>query len=238
MTFQEAAALTIFVVVVMAVLGLVLYPLHIPIPRTRHKFQLHYSYVPVLGVLLMLACQGLSGQDFVRGIVGEQHIQPYGILILFMALAYMSASLDMTGVFAWLALRITIQSRGRGRLLFILYFVLSGIVTTFTSNDVSIMTLTPIIYYFASATSADPIPFLTAEFTSANIWSMALFIGNPTNIIVASAVGMSFLDYSKWMLLPTLGKDMHSSQNMHRIATINETTPSPVTAMPPAAWAA
>lgn len=64
----------------------------------------------------------------------------------------------------------------------------------------------PIIYYFAVATSVDPIPFLTAEFTAANIWSMLLFVGNPTNIIVALAFQMSFADYSKWMALPTLGE--------------------------------
>jgi hypothetical protein len=37
--------------------------------------------------------------------------------------------------------------------------------------------LQPIIYYFALATDADPIPFLTAMFTAANIWSMLLFVG-------------------------------------------------------------
>jgi Na+/H+ antiporter NhaD/arsenite permease-like protein len=39
------------------------------------------------------------------------------------------------------------------------------------------LALQPIIYYFALATGADPIPFLTAEFTAANIWSMLLFVG-------------------------------------------------------------
>ena len=33
---------------------------------------------------------------------------------------------------------------------------------------------------------------------------MALYIGNPTNIIVAQAYGLSFLKYSKWMVLPTI----------------------------------
>lgn len=48
-------------------------------------------------------------------------------------------------------------------------------------------------------------PYLLAEFAAANLWSMALFVGNPTNIIVAQAYKMSFVGYSKWMLLPTLG---------------------------------
>ena len=71
--------------------------------------------------------------------------------ILFMALAYIGSSLDATGVFAWLALKLTYASRSNGRVLFLLYYVLSACITALMSNDVSIITLTPIICYFANA---------------------------------------------------------------------------------------
>ncbi len=83
----------------------------------------------------------------------------------------------MTGLFAWLALKITYASGGRGHALFFAYFALSSVTTVFTSNDVSIMTLTPIICYFSRATCVDPVPYLIAEFAAANLWSMLLFIG-------------------------------------------------------------
>ncbi|WIA38186.1 hypothetical protein OEZ86_001535 [Tetradesmus obliquus] len=153
----------------------------------------------------MLATGSLNGRTLAAGIVGDATLKPYGILILFMALAYISTSLDMTGCFGWLALHITRRSKGNGRLLFLLYFAVSSIITVFTSNDIAIMTLTPIIYYFSAATGTDAVPYLTAMFTAANIWSMLLFVGNPTNIIVAVAYQMSFGDYSRWMALPTLG---------------------------------
>ena len=51
-------------------------------------------------------------------------------------------------------------------------------LTIFCSNDVSIMSLTPIILYCTTATATDPLPFLVAEFTAANIWSMLLYFGN------------------------------------------------------------
>jgi Na+/H+ antiporter NhaD/arsenite permease-like protein len=40
------------------------------------------------------------------------------------------------------ALHITRRSKGNGRLLFLLYFAVSSIITVFTSNDIAIMTLT------------------------------------------------------------------------------------------------
>ena len=54
-----------------------------------------------------------------------------------------------------------------------------------TSNDIVILTLTPIIAYFCKYTGSDPLPFLFVQFFSSNIWSIILIIGNPTNIIVA-----------------------------------------------------
>ena len=75
----------------------------------------------------------------------------------------------------------------------------------FGKNDVTILTLTPIIYYFSKATGCSARPFVISEFFAANVWSMALLIGNPTNILVAQAIRLSFIDYSKWMLLPTAG---------------------------------
>jgi Na+/H+ antiporter NhaD/arsenite permease-like protein len=46
--------------------------------------------------------------------------------------------------------------------------------------------------------------FTMSEFVAANTWSMVLLIGNPTNIIVGLAVGISFIDYFKVMILPSM----------------------------------
>jgi hypothetical protein len=40
------------------------------------------------------------------------------------------------------------------------------------------------------------------QFFAANILGMVLYVGNPTNIIVAEANRLSFLGYSAWMALP------------------------------------
>lgn len=140
------------------------------------------------------------------------------------------------------------------------YFLLASVLTVLTSNDVVILTLTPIVIHFAKVTKTDPAPLLFLEFYAANTWSMALLIGcaattapictanvaalcltssseasldivivcragractiipswlptrrfcaprrNPTNIIISEAVDLSFLAFSKWSLLPTLG---------------------------------
>lgn len=47
------------------------------------------------------------------------------------------------------------------------------------------------------------------EYAAGNIFGALLYVGNPTNIIVAQAYDMSFLGFSKIMTLPTLGESCH-----------------------------
>ena len=56
----------------------------------------------------------------------------------------------------------------------------------------------------AKNTKINPLPFLISEFVAANTWSMALIIGNPTNIYLSGAFNITFLDYFTKMILPTL----------------------------------
>jgi arsenical pump membrane protein len=121
-----------------------------------------------------------------------------------MSLAYIAVSLDSTGFFEYAAIRIIQRSGGSGRKLFIYFYLLSSVITLFTSNDIVILTLTPIIFYFGKHARMNVIPLLIAEFFAANIWSMFLLVGNPTNIIVGLAHGISYLEYAYWMLLPTV----------------------------------
>jgi hypothetical protein len=66
---------------------------------------------------------------------GDDAIQPYAILVLFFSLAYMALSLDQTGAFSWLALKMT-RAAASGPRLFALHTLLAGAVTVATSNDV------------------------------------------------------------------------------------------------------
>ncbi|MGB9841337.1 MAG: SLC13 family permease [Candidatus Bathyarchaeales archaeon] len=174
------------------------------VPFINREFKVDYGTAPILGVIILMATLSINQESIINGIVGNSAIQPYAILILFMSLAYICISLDSTGLFAYLAVRANRAAGNSGRKLFLYFFLLSSFLTMFTSNDIVILTITPIIYYFAKNTKTDPVPFLVAQFFAANIWSVALYTGNPTNIIVAQAYNLSFIEYSKWMVLPTI----------------------------------
>jgi arsenical pump membrane protein len=66
------------------------------------------------------------------------------------------------------------------------------------------LTFTPFIYYFTKHAKIDPVPYLIGEFFAANTWSIMLYIGNSTNIVLATVFQIDFLEYFKWMFLPTI----------------------------------
>jgi Na+/H+ antiporter NhaD/arsenite permease-like protein len=167
---------------------------------------LDYGTAPPLGVILLLVTTSIGSEELIRGILGSDTQQPYSIFILFFTLAYICISLDLTGVFEWIAGRVAqrAQSSASNVRLFIYFTLLSAVLTLFTSNDIVILTLTPTLISYCNMKGLDPEPYLMSCFIAANCWSAALYIGNPTNIIVADAFRLTFTEYSEWMMLPAV----------------------------------
>ena len=150
---------------------------------------------------------GLGVVDFETlrlGILGNGQLRPWEIIVIFFTVAYISISLDVTGILDFLAYKIVRKAKGSGHKLFLFFYLFACVLTVFTSNDIVILTLTPLILYLRKHAKINIIPLLFAEFFGANTASMLLYIGNPTNIIVGNALGLGFLEYTKVMWLPTL----------------------------------
>jgi arsenical pump membrane protein len=168
-------------------------------------FPLDMGTVPIFILILLFCFTTLNWEIFVKGIIGDDFIKPYSIIILFMSLSYVCISLDRTGIFEFLAHWIIKKCNSRGHLIWFGLCAFSSVLTIFTSNDIVILTLTPITCYMKkNSKNFNPIPFVISQFFLANIWSMALVVGNPTNVIVAEAYKMNFLIYFLWMALPAL----------------------------------
>jgi len=200
------APLVIFILVIIAVIACAVIEPHLPIPFTspRKYLLIDHAYPPIIGILILWIAQQTNWTTIWYGIRGEGGVEPYSILILFNALAYVAICVDQTGVFAYFAIKISQKAGTNGYRLFLYLYLFTAGMTVLTNNDVSILTLTPIIYYTCVCIGQDPIPYLLAEYYAANIWSMTLFVGSPTNIIVVQAEDLTFFEYLNWMLLPSI----------------------------------
>ncbi len=163
-----------------------------------------YWIVTLLGAVVLLV-SGLGDIKTVgKALIADTAINPVKILVLFLCMTILSIFLDELGFFRYLA-SATLKRAKTGQMkLFLYLYLIVSVLTVFTSNDIIILSFTPFICYFAKNAKINPIPYLAAEFVAANTWSMALIIGNPTNIYLATANGINFISYLKTMILPTL----------------------------------
>lgn len=174
-------------------------------PLRIGKFKLDSYCLAVLAGALILMLSGQVRPDkILKEISADTAVNPIKILVLFISMTVLSVFLDEVGFFRCLAAKTLRRAGGSQMKLFVYLYIIVSVLTVFTSNDIIILTFTPFICYFAQSADIRPVPYLIAEFIAANTWSMALIIGNPTNIYLASSAGIRFFDYLKVMLLPTL----------------------------------
>ncbi|GFZ46418.1 hypothetical protein JCM24511_04665 [Saitozyma sp. JCM 24511] len=171
----------------------------------RWHLPIDLATAPVIGVLLLLASTCIPGSVVRDGIVGTGGVRPYDIMTLFISFAYISLSLDCTGLLRYLAFTVASRSAASGRLLystFFLFWVIAGLIV---GNDPLILSGTPFLVYFTShAAIAPPTAFLFTQFQAANLVSALLVSSNPTNLVLTQAFGVSFLSYSAWLAVPTI----------------------------------
>ncbi|MFA5103103.1 MAG: SLC13 family permease [Candidatus Thermoplasmatota archaeon] len=203
--YAKLAVEIIFLVSILLTISLILRRRYLHLRLGMRNIRIDtYFFGVLLGPILIVLFGILNVSQILTGLGGVGSLNPFGILVLFLSMVFMSIFLDITGFFEYCA-RVALQhAKGDGRRLYFSLYLIVSVLTIFTSNDIIILTFTPFIYYFSKNAGIDPKPYLIAEFFAANTWSMMLYIGNPTNIVLAAAFNLRFDEYSTWMILPAI----------------------------------
>ena len=170
---------------------------------SKYEFQTFWI-VPLVSSVLILLLGILDFEKAIEGLTADVSVNPIKILILFFSMTFMSIVLDELGFFDYLANLALKKAKSNQKVLFFTLYILTSILTVFTSNDIIILTFTPFIIFFTKSAKINPIPYLVSEFVAANTWSMMFIIGNPTNIYLATSSNLDFIGYFLVMVLPTV----------------------------------
>ena len=163
-----------------------------------------YWVIALIGAITLLVFQFAPIKEVFSELTNNATINPIKIIILFFSMTILSIFLDEVGLFKFLASFAAKKAKNNQYMLFTIFYILTATLTIFTSNDIVILTFTPFICFFCKNSKINPIPYLVAEFSAANTWSLMLIIGNPTNIYLATSAGIGFFDYFKIMAVPTV----------------------------------
>lgn len=115
-----------------------------------------------------------------------------GLLVGMMVLVGM---LKHTKLFELLALRVIMLAQGSPVRLLWLLGGTTALVSGFLDNVTTVLLLIPLTAESCRRLGVDLKPFVLAEVFASNIGGAATLIGDPPNIMIGSAAGLSFLDF-------------------------------------------
>lgn len=164
-----------------------------------------YWIIVLLGATFIILTFTLDLKSLWSGLINNNAMNPVKLVILFIMMTFFSLFLDELGFFKWAAFLLLKKIKNSQMTLFISLYFLVALLTIVTSNDVIILTFTPLVIYFAREAKIKPLPYLFAILTAANTWSIMLIVGNPTNMYLALNAGVSFFEYFKVLYLPAIG---------------------------------
>jgi Na+/H+ antiporter NhaD/arsenite permease-like protein len=115
-------------------------------------------------------------------------------LLLLFSMMVINAVLELAGFFTW-AGNLIIERAGAPTVLLALVVIASGVLSALFLNDPVCVMLTPLVCGVVIRLKRDPIPYLIALATAANVGSTATITGNPQNILIGMSSGISYLGF-------------------------------------------
>jgi len=153
--------------------------------------KIHRSIVSVIGAAAMVAAGTWLGFYSDSAAFGWIDFNTIALLFGMMILV---GIIQSTGLFAYLAVGVARLTRGNPILLVFTLGILTALLSSMLDNVTTIIVVAPVTISIAELVGMSPIPLLMSEVLLSNIGGVATLVGDPPNILIASAAKFSFND--------------------------------------------
>ncbi len=145
----------------------------------------HKPSAAVLGATLMVGTGVLTESDLASAI----NWQALGVLL---GMFIIASSLREAGFFEWVGLHLARSVDAHPvRMYVLLPLMTAGLASLLDVVTVALF-IVPLTVEVFEGLEIDPVPFVIAEVLAANIGGLATMVGDPTNIIIGSSLGLTF----------------------------------------------
>jgi Na+/H+ antiporter NhaD/arsenite permease-like protein len=150
------------------------------------------SIVAIAGSMLMIGVGKIFGFYSEEAAIEAIDFNTLGLLLGMMILV---AMLEPTGFFEYLAVLAARTSRGNPVRLFYLLGAITTVLSMFLDNVTTIVLIAPVTILISEILGLSPLPFLVTEALLSNTGGVATLVGDPPNVLIGSAAGLSFADF-------------------------------------------
>lgn len=170
------------------------------------RFHVSTVMAPLYACLFLLATLAIGRREVYDGVIGDSNIEPYDVMCFFITLAYVAISIDASGLLRYLAFRVLQKGGGHGRRLYLYLYWFFFALGTAIGNDPIVLSGTAFLAYMIRGSSniESARAWVFSQFAVANISSAILVSSNPTNLVLAGAFQIKFIDYTANIIVPVL----------------------------------
>ncbi len=154
--------------------------------------KLDKTKVALIGAGLMMTLKVVSQYEAFYDV---KYAVDYNVIFLLIGMMIIVNILSKTGVFQFLAVKSAKLSKGNPFQILVLFAFITATFSAFLDNVTTVLLLVPVTLFIADELELDPFPFLISEVMASNIGGTATLIGDPPNIMIASKVQLTFMDF-------------------------------------------
>ncbi|MFV0360207.1 ArsB/NhaD family transporter [Tropicimonas sp.] len=146
------------------------------------------AILAMLGAALMVLFGIINQQQAVDGVDANT-------LALLIGMMLIVSITSKSGLFQYVAIRAAKQVRANPTGILIMLTLITAVFSAMLDNVTTVLLIAPITLLITEALETRVYPFFIAEILASNIGGTATLIGDPPNIIIGSAAGLSFNDF-------------------------------------------
>ncbi len=150
--------------------------------------KMNRATIALVGATVLVALGALTLEQAYAAIDWNTLVLLFGMMVL-------NVNLRAAGFFELVTSKVVKHARTPRRLLGLLVAV-SGVFSAVFLNDTIVLVFTPLILDIAERLRRNPLPYLVALVTAANVGSVATITGNPQNMLVGISSGIGFVAFA------------------------------------------
>lgn len=150
--------------------------------------KMHRAVAAMAGAVILLLFHVLSVDEATTYV----DINTIGVLVGMMLFV---AVVKNSGLFEYVAIKAAKFTKGRPMAILVVFAIITAVLSAFLDNVTTVLLIGPMTIAITQMLEVNPIPYLLSQIMASNIGGTATLIGDPPNIMIGSAAGLSFMDF-------------------------------------------
>jgi len=150
--------------------------------------KIHRTVIALLGAGVVIISGLLTQDEAIAGI-------DFNTIALLTGMMIIVSVIRETGLFEFMAIWAAKLVRADPRGILLVLAVVTAVFSAFLDNMTTVILVVPVALVIVEKLKLSPYPFLISQILASNIGGSATLIGDPPNILIGSATGLTFNEF-------------------------------------------